>query len=92
MVISTHLKLWVAVARHNFIILIAVDLVIFACLNFREFSIFGLLTNFRIHKFSFFFSTAIIKIIVREILEFALANYAKIKTSDLLYFILRFKG
>ena len=41
-----------------------VDLVIFACLNFREFPIWGPFTNFRIREYSFFFSTAIIKIIL----------------------------
>ena len=38
-----------------------VDLVIFACLNFREFLIWGLFTKFRIREF--FFSSAIIIII-----------------------------
>ena len=40
-----------------------VDLVIFACVNFRQFPIFGFLTGLRIRKFPFFFSSAIIKII-----------------------------
>ena len=42
---------------------ITVDLEIFACLNFREFLIFGLFTKFRIREFSFFFSSAIMIII-----------------------------
>ena len=40
-----------------------VDLVIFAVLNFREFLILGLFTKFRIRKFLFIFSSAIIIII-----------------------------
>ena len=34
-----------------------VDLVILACLNFREFMILGLFTKFRIREFLFFFSS-----------------------------------
>ena len=41
----------------------SVDLVIFACSNFREFLILGLFTKFTIREFSFFFSSAIIIII-----------------------------
>ena len=37
-----------------------VDLVIFACFNFRKFLILGLFTKFRIREFKFFFSCAII--------------------------------
>ena len=40
-----------------------VDLVIFACLNFREFLILWFFTKFRISEFSFFFSSAFIIII-----------------------------
>ena len=40
-----------------------VGLVILACLFFCEYLILGLSTKFRIHKFSFFFSSSIIKII-----------------------------
>ena len=36
-----------------------VDLVIFACLNFREFLILRLFTKFRIREFSFFSSSSI---------------------------------
>ena len=38
-----------------------VDLVIFACLHFREFLILGLFTKFKIRVFSFFCSSDIIK-------------------------------
>ena len=41
-----------------------VDLVIFACLVFREFLILGLFTKFIIREFVFFFSSAIIIIII----------------------------
>ena len=41
-----------------------VDLVIFACLNLREFLILGLFTKFRICEFFFFFSSAIYIIII----------------------------
>ena len=44
-------------------LLITVVLVIFACLNFREFQILGLITMFRIRDFLFFFNGAIIRII-----------------------------
>ena len=37
-----------------------VDLVIFAGVNFREFPILGLFTEFRICEYSFVFSSAII--------------------------------
>ena len=37
-----------------------VDLVIFSCLNFREFIILGLFTKSRIRQFSLFFSSSII--------------------------------
>ena len=40
-----------------------VDLLFFACSNFREFLILGLFSKFRIREFSFFFSSAIIIII-----------------------------
>ena len=43
-----------------------IDLVIFACLNFHEFPILGLLTKFRIREFSFFFSSAIIKMFSQD--------------------------
>ena len=46
-----------------------VDLVIFACLHFREFLILGLFTKFRIREFSFFFSTATIIIIFAGVLN-----------------------
>ena len=39
-----------------------VNLVIFACFNFREFPILGLFTKFRIRDFSFVLRGAIIKI------------------------------
>ena len=67
--------------------LYTVDLVIFACLNFREFLILGLFTKFRIREFTFFFSNAITRIIVVSLLnpEFALlAKFVKIKTSRIL--------
>ena len=46
-----------------------IDLVIFACLNFRKFPIFLLFTKFRIRDFSFFFSKAIIIIIFEKFLN-----------------------
>ena len=46
-----------------------VDLVIFGCLNFREFLILGLFTKFRIIEFSFFFSNVIIIIIFAKFLN-----------------------
>ena len=46
-----------------------VDLVIFACLNFREFLILGLYKKFRIREFSFLFSSAIIIIISAKFLN-----------------------
>ena len=46
-----------------------VDLVIFACYNFREFLILGLFTKLRIHEFSFFISSAIIIIIFTRFLN-----------------------
>ena len=55
--------------RVCFIKHITVNLVIFACLNFREFLILGLFTKFRIHEFSFFFSSAIIVIIFARFLN-----------------------
>ena len=42
---------------------ITVDLVIFACLNFREFLILGLFPKFRIREFSSFLNSAFIIII-----------------------------
>ena len=39
-----------------------VDLVIFACLNFRELQIVELFTKLRFREFSFFFGSAIILI------------------------------
>ena len=46
-----------------------VDLVIFACLNFREFLILGLFTKFRNREFLFFFSNDIIIIIFARFLN-----------------------
>ena len=46
-----------------------VDLVIFACLNFREFLFLRLFTKFRIRDCSFFFSSAILKIIFASFLS-----------------------
>ena len=46
----------------------SVNLIIFACLNFREFLILGLLTKFRIREFPFFFCSAIIIIIFARFL------------------------
>ena len=46
----------------SFFLIFTVDLVIFTCLNFREFFILGLF-KFRIREFSFSFSRAIIIII-----------------------------
>ena len=60
-----------------------VDLVIFMCLNFREFLIWGSFTKFRIPKLSFFFS-AIIKILIARFVNSRichLAKFVKIKTS-----------
>ena len=51
---------------HN---LVTVDLVFFACLNFCEFLILGLITKFRICEFSLFFSSAIIIIIFARFLN-----------------------
>ena len=68
--------------------LYTVDLVIFVCLNFREFLILVLFTEFRICEFSFFFGSTIIIIFFCEILEFVnlspLAKFAKIKISRIL--------
>ena len=62
-----------------------VNLAIFACLNVREFFIWGLFTRFRIREFScFFYSILIIILFLRDswIREFVLlGNFAKIKTS-----------
>ena len=41
---------------------------IFACLNFRNFFILGLFTKYRNLEFSFFFSSAIIKLIFKRFL------------------------
>ena len=49
--------------------LYTVDLVIFACLNFREFLILRLFTKFRIREFSFFFSGSNIMIIFARFLN-----------------------
>ena len=55
--------------RKHYNISKTVGLIIFKCLNFREFLILGLFTNIRIHEFSFFFghvsSTIIIIIFAR---------------------------
>ena len=48
---------------------ITVDLVIFACLNSREFQILGLFTKFRIREFAFFYSRAMIIIIFTTFLN-----------------------
>ena len=48
---------------------ITVDLVIFACLNFRAFLILGLFTKFRVRIFLFFFSSAIRKIFFTSFLN-----------------------
>ena len=78
----THLKLCVAVAKHNFKWVktwITVDLAIFACLNFREFLILGLFTNFRIREFSFLLSSAIIIIIFAKFLNSRICPPRKIR-------------
>ena len=62
-----------------------VDLIIFACLNFPEFSILGLFTKFRIREFSIFFISAIIigPTNFREILKFAnLSSSRKLKPRE----------
>ena len=46
-----------------------VDLVILACLNFRDFLILGLCTKIRTCEFPFFFSSAIIIIIFARFLN-----------------------
>ena len=46
-----------------------VDMVIFACLNFRKFLILELFTKFRTREFSFFFSNAIKIIILAKLLN-----------------------
>ena len=61
-----------------------VDLVIFACLNFREFLISRLFTISKICEFSFFFSSAITVIIFARFLFVLLAEFAKIKISRIL--------
>ena len=66
----------------HFLVMITVDLVIFACLNFRAFMICGLLTKFRICEFLFFFSSPFIIIIFKKFV--LLAKFAKIKTSRIL--------
>ena len=44
------------------------DLVNFACLNFREFTIWRFFTKFRIREFVFFSSSAIIIIFARSLI------------------------
>ena len=46
-----------------------VDLVIFACLNFREILILEIFTEIRIPEFTFFFSSAIIILIFARFLN-----------------------
>ena len=46
-----------------------VDLVTFACLNFRKFLTLGLVATFRIREFSFFYSGTIIIIIFARFLN-----------------------
>ena len=72
---------------HIILYFTTVDLVIFAYSNFRGFLILRLFTKFRIREFSFFFSSAIIKIIFTRFLNspiVLLAKFAKIKTSLIL--------
>ena len=60
----------------------AVDLAIFACLDFRKFVVMGLFTKSRIRELSFSMLGSAHNINFREILKFVqLATYAKIKTS-----------
>ena len=54
-----------------------VDLVIFACLNFRKFPILGLFTKFRIGEFAFVFSSNIIRIIFARFLNSRISRKLK---------------
>ena len=56
-----------------------VDLVIFACFNFREFQILELVTKFKIREFSFFFSSAIIIIIFARFLNSRICSPREIR-------------
>ena len=67
-------------SRHN--IHNTLHLVIFPCLNFREFLILGLFTKFRILEFLFFFmmfSSAIIMIIFAKFLNSRICHARKIR-------------
>ena len=54
-----------------------VDLVIFACLDYREFVILGLFTKFRTRKLSISMIGSTIIIIFREILIFANSSFSR---------------
>ena len=51
--------IYIIIELDTLVHLYTVDLVIFACLNFREFLILGLFTKFSIREYSFFFISAI---------------------------------
>ena len=73
-IMTTHLLQFIAVHQRAVLdcrstIIYTVDLVIFACLNFREVMILGLFTKFRIREFFFFFSSVIIIIIFARFLN-----------------------
>ena len=56
-----------------------VDLVILACLNFREFLILGLFAKFRIREFLFFFNNAILIIIFARFLNSRICSTREIR-------------
>ena len=55
--------------KYTYVYVHTVDLVIFACLNYREFFILGLFAKVRIRELSFFSSSAIIIIIFARFLN-----------------------
>ena len=64
----------------GYLFLITVDLVIFACLNFREFRILALFTKFRIREF--FFISAIIIIIFSKFLNSRICPLREIRENQ----------
>ena len=66
------------------ILMPAVHVLIFACLNFRGFLILGLFTKLKIREFSFFFSSAIIIIIFVTFFNLSsLQNSRKLKSPNI---------
>ena len=64
----------------GYLFLITVDLVIFACLNFREFRILALFTKFRIGEF--FYISAIIIIIFARFLNSRICPLREIRENQ----------